>query len=191
MRFQTKHSSLVFWLCLLLLLLDRALTFFCFGISYTDIDQMILWNGALDYSKGVFMEPFFYGQAYNYMVEALLAVPLIWVGMPVYFALPLVSGVLSVFPFVVPAFLFRKKGQFFWACTLLVLPVLLPLEYNLLTSVSRGFLQAHLFVPLLFYPMLYPMKKGSMAMLYVGSALCFFANQSSILLVLPVFTYVS
>ena len=68
-------SWLFFIVFLVTLVIDRVITLIRFGFIYTDIDQTVMWNGAYDYSRGIFHEPFFYGQAYNYMLESLLAVP--------------------------------------------------------------------------------------------------------------------
>ncbi len=147
---------------------------------------MVMWNGAMDYSKGIFHEPFFYGQAYNYMLEALFAVPLIWMDVPVYMALPISTSFLALIPFVVLALIFMKKENFFWVYLGLAFPVFLPLEYNFLTTISRGLVQANLFIPFLFIPLFYPQKKRSVTILFIFSALSFIANQSSLVLIVPI-----
>jgi hypothetical protein len=182
-----RKNQWVFGYLLLLLIADRAVSLWNFGFLYTDIDQTVMWNGAMDYSMGIFREPFFYGQDYNFMLEALLAVPLIWVGVPVYKALPIVTAVLSVVPFIALAFFFRKRNHILWAYLSLAVPVLLPAEYGFITNISRGNVQAHLFVPLLLIPFFEPDKLRNVALLYIASALCLLANQSSIIIVAPVF----
>jgi hypothetical protein len=149
-----------------------------------------LWNGAFDYSRGIFYEPFFYGQAYNYMLESLVAAPLLWLNIPVYIALPLVTTSISLVPFVTLALFFRKREYYFWAYLCLAFPVVLPLGYNILTTISRGVVQAHLFVPLLFIPLFHPKKPASVTILYLASAICFIANQSAALIILPIFLIV-
>ena len=72
-----KIHRAAFLFMLGLLILDRLLILYYFGFRFTDIDEMIFWLGANDYARGVFHEPFFYGQNYNYMLEACLAVPFI------------------------------------------------------------------------------------------------------------------
>lgn len=173
-----------------LLIIDRGLSLVNFGFVFTDLDQTVLWNGAMDYSNGVFHEPFFYGQAYNYLLEAFLAVPLLWMNVPVFKALPIATSILSVLPFVVFGFLLMKKGQPFWALLCLCIPIILPIEYGLLTTMSRGFVQAHLFVPLLFLPLLDPTKKRNSIVLFLAAGACFISNGSSILIVVPVIIWV-
>lgn len=189
---KNKHrdNQLIFLFLLLLLIADRVLSLWFFGFVYTDIDQTVIWNGAMDYSQGIFREPFFYGQDYNFMLEALLAVPLIWLGIPVYKALPIVTAVLSVVPFIALAFFFRKRNHNLWAYLSLAIPVLLPVEYNFLTTISRGIVQANLFLPLLLIPFFDPDRLRNITILYIASSLCLLANQSSIIIVAPVFLYV-
>jgi len=189
-KIKHRDNQLIFLFLLFFLIADRVLSLWFFGFVYTDIDQTVMWNGAMDYSQGIFREPFFYGQDYNFMLEALLAVPLIWVGFPVYKALPIVTAVLSVVPFIALAFFFRKRNHNLWAYLSLAIPVLLPIEYNFLTTISRGIVQAHLFLPLLLIPFFDPDRLRNITILYIASSLCLLANQSSIIIVAPVFLYV-
>jgi|GEM_PF-1399946 len=185
-----SKSWWMFAIFLALLVLDRTITLFYFGFVYTDIDQTVMWNGAFDYSMGIFHEPFFYGQNYNFMIEALLAGPLLWINVPVYMALPLVTSFISILPFIVLAFCLRKKKKYFWAYLSLILPVFLPLQYNFLTTISRVFVGSHLFFPLLLIPLFLPTKARSVNILYISSALCFITNPSSSIIILPIFLYV-
>lgn len=181
---------LVFSLFFLILIIDRAITLFYFGFVSTDVDQLVMWNGAVDYSKGIFHEPFFYGQPYNYMLESLLAVPLLFVNVPVYKALPVATSFISILPFIALALIFLKKQKYFWVYFCLAVPILLPLQYNFLTTIPRGFVQAHFFTPLLFIPLFNPERNKSITLLFIAAAICFIVNQSSILIVFPVLVYV-
>ena len=184
-------SWLILLLFFLILIIDRTITLCYFGFVYTDIDQLIMWNGAVDYSNGIFHEPFFYGQPYNYMLESILAVPLLYANVPIYMALPIASSIISLFPFIILALALFKKQKYFLAYLCLAIPVFLPLQFNFLTTISRGFVQAHLFIPLLFIPLFNPESKKNTTILFLVSAICFIANQSSALIIFPVITYVS
>lgn len=186
----TKKARAYFVFFLSLLILERFVTLLFFNSVYTDADQIIMWNGAMDYSNGVFHEPFFYGQAYNYMLESILSVPLLWLGIPVYIAVPIATNFLALFPFVLLSIFLFKREYTIWSFLALALPFFLPLNYTFLTSIPRGFVQAHLFIPFLFIPLLEPKNKNNIVFLYLGSALSFIFNQSSILLVLPIFLFV-
>lgn len=179
------NKNTFFYLFLFFLICDRIITLIYFGYEFTDLDQVLMWNGLWDYSNGTFHEPFFYGQAYNYMLESLLAVPLYWCNIPAYIALPTVTTTLSIIPFIAIAYFFRQQKQHYWSLIALSLPVFLPIEYNLLTTISRGFVQAHLFIPVLFYPLFYPKKEKNITILFLVAGICLVMNMSSILFVMP------
>lgn len=189
-----NHSWLsknwIFWLILSYVIIDRVFTLVHFGFIFTDIDQVILWDAANDYSQGYFNEPFFYGQDYNFMLEAFLAAPLLWLDVPVNYALPIITTILAILPFVCASFFFKRLGKPFWSYSILLFLLLLPIEFNCLTTISRGFVQAGLFLPFLIYGFIYPQKEKYHIVLYISAAFCFILNSSSILIIVPVLIYV-
>jgi len=68
-----------------------------------------MWHALKDFANGHFYEPRFYGQAYNTMLESLIAVPLFIAGIEANFALPIITSLLAIFPFVLISFFFYKK----------------------------------------------------------------------------------
>jgi hypothetical protein len=184
------ESWLSFTIFFVIMIFDRIVTLKYFGFVYTDIDQTVIWNGAMDYSNGVFHEPFFYGQNYNFMLESLLAVPLLWMNIPVYMALPCVTTTLSLIPFIALAVYFRKSHNYFWACLSLAMPVILPIEFNFFTTISRGIAQPNLFIPLLLLPLFRSPKANYVTILYISAAICFIANQSSAIIIVPFFFFI-
>lgn len=76
---QDKHT---FGLLLLLLLLDRLFLLVTFNFKFVGSDDLIFWQGANDYLHFRFHEPYFYGQNYNFMLEAVVAAPLRLLGVP-------------------------------------------------------------------------------------------------------------
>ncbi len=180
----------IFIVLLILLLVDRVLSLTHFGFRYTDIDQLVLWNGAIDYSKGIFHEPFFYGQPYNYMLESFLAVPLLWLNIPIYLALPLLTCFLAIVPYLLLALFFWWYKYPTWGLISLALPLLLPLEYNFLTSLSRGNVQAHVFIPFLFFALFHPENNRNILLFFLASGISIIANTSSLLFVLPAAVYI-
>lgn len=185
-----KSKSLILFFLLTLLLIKLVFGLVKFGFRYTDIDQTIMWNAALDYSNFIFREPYFYGQPYNFMLEALLASPFVWLHIPVYIVLPLVTSIIALFPYLVLAKCFYSRQYFLWTILALSIPIVLPIEYSLLTTLARGFVQAQLFIPLLFIPLFYPFKKQLIPILYLGIGHCYLANPSSAILVIPIFIYI-
>lgn len=110
-----------------------------------DDDQVIMWLGAKDYSKGLFYEPRFYGQAYNTFMEALVAVPFIWLKIPVYYAVPLATHILFLTPFLFTAFYLFKRRYEEKAILVLSLLLCMPAGYDVLTSIPRGFITGTFF----------------------------------------------
>lgn len=131
--------DIVLVILFVLVVADRIELLEVFGFRYTGNDDTVFWQAAEDFSKGVFHEPYFYGQNYNYMLEALVAVPLLWAGLPHAIALPCVTSVLALLPFIGSAFLFRGGGHPLASALCLLVPLALPVEHGLMTCMSRGF----------------------------------------------------
>lgn len=123
-----------------LVVIYRYLTLLNFGFHYVDADQTVMWAGLNDYSSGNWYEPRFYGQDYNSMLEALLAVPLYKLGIAPYKALPIVTTFLCLGSFSLLFFEAYLQKKYFQAFLISCLPLLLPYEYALITTLPRGFL---------------------------------------------------
>jgi hypothetical protein len=122
-----------------LLLADRTRYLVRFGSVYTDADQATLWYQADDVAHGRFREPCFYGQNYGPAIEAWLAVPLLWMRVPAWVALPIVSTALGLGPFVVLAIVAYRNGHRWAAPLVLLMPLALPVEYAVVSALPRGF----------------------------------------------------
>ncbi len=134
-----KNKRLIFALLMGLVLLDKINTFFRFSIIYTDSDQTVLWQASKDLMNGNFHGPCFYGQSYNPIIEPLFALPFLLMGMEYSTALPLTTTLMSTFPFVfLSIYLFRKFDPIVGSIPLIVL-LLLSVEFDMLTSIPRGF----------------------------------------------------
>jgi hypothetical protein len=110
-----------------------------FGFRYTDNDQVVMWYGATELSHLRFHEPRFYGQDYNTMLESALAAPLVALRVPHAYALPLVTSVLALVPFLLLAGFAHRRKLHVTSVACLALPLMLPLRFHLITSMSRGF----------------------------------------------------
>jgi hypothetical protein len=143
-----QHYNRLFYVLSAMVLVEKMLVFFFFSSQYTDSDQTLLWQVATDLSHGVFHGPCFYGQSYGPNIEPLLAVPFMKIGLPVYAALPLATLILSTTPFFLLAFYFKHKLSAQSALIPLIICLLLPLEYSLLTAIPRGFVGGIFFVSL-------------------------------------------
>lgn len=138
-RWNKSGWTLLVAVCAMLLLLDRWSVLEHFAFRYTDDDQTIMWYGAEEMAQGRFHEPRFYGQSYNTMLEGLLAVPLLWAGSAHSYALPVVATLLAVLPYLLFAALACRKGRVVQAALVLLVPIALPVEFGLVSSMPRGF----------------------------------------------------
>ncbi len=123
----------------LLLLADRVRYLVRFGFVYTDGDQVTFWNQAADIARGIVREPCLYGQSYNVPVESWLAAPLILAGAPAYVALPVVSTSLALLPFLWLVYVANRRGCPWAGMMVLLIPLALPVEYLVVSSLPRGF----------------------------------------------------
>jgi len=110
-----------------------------FSFVWTDGDQALMWHGVKDFAEGKFYETRFYGQAYNTMLESLLAAPFANRSIGINKLLPLVTSVMAIFPFIlISLHVFIKKSSKL-ALIIISIPLILPTNYFLVTSLPRGF----------------------------------------------------
>ena len=170
-------------------LISKFITLFHFSFLFTGGDDLIFWQIANDYSKGIFLEPFMYGQNYNYAVESLLAVPLIKLGLPFQYAMPLTTMLMGLTPFVVFAVALYKKGWIIPAYIFLVIPIVMSIEYDMMTSITRGFINGLFFTSFLVFPLLKPRLVSSFFLFGLFTALGYVANPNSLVLSFPIGIY--
>lgn len=181
-----SKEKIIYLALLLILLSGKIVNLVEFGFQYTGSDDLIFWVTGIDYAKGIFHEPFFYGQNYNFALEALMSIPLLWLGVPAYYALPIVSVFIGVFPFLLFAHVLYQRGYAIPAYIFLLIPITLPVEYDLITSMSRGFTSGLFFCSFLVYPLLDPKKTKSFVILGWSISLAFVLNPNSLILSFPV-----
>lgn len=155
-----------------------------FSFEYVDSDQVIMWAGVSDFSKGEFNEPAFYGQDYNTMFESLLAVPFFGCCSPAY-SLPVISSILTLFPFFFFAFICYRKQLKIQALLILVSPLILPPEYDFITSMPRGFVTGIFFASMAAIAVYYPTKKLSYFFFALLSITGIAFNPNGVLITLP------
>lgn len=138
-----RHKNVVIWstvFVFILLIIIRIWVHQEFSGKYVDSDETVNWLAAVDKSNGNWHTPYFYGQTYNVSVESIFAAGLIKTGVPVSSAVPVVTNVLGVLPFIFIALVFFRHQQWISGLATLVLGVILPTEYHLITSLARGFI---------------------------------------------------
>jgi len=128
--------TLIAFLCL------RAFAYSYFSCNYTDSDQCVMWQMADDFAHFRFHTPFFYGQLYSSGLEAWLAAPFIWLGIPVYRAVPLVTALMSTLPWIWMSHLARKRSGNLAGSAILCLSLAFPISWLQTTYISRGFMQS-------------------------------------------------
>lgn len=139
----------LFQLLLVLLIAERLVVLLLFAFQWTTNDDLFFWLAARDFANGEVHGPLMYGQDYNFTTESLGAVPLAWCGIPWHIALPLVTSLMALFPFYTFARYYRKQGHVFGACFILAMPLLLPPEWGMMTSMPRGFINGLFFLGML------------------------------------------
>ena len=184
-----KYTNQVFFFVVLIsVVVYRYFVLLKFGFEHTDSDQAIMWQGLQDYSKGVFHEPRFYGQAYNSMLEAFFAIPLYKFGLSPHKALPIITCAMTILPYLgLAVFSFMKKKRLI-AYGIITIPLLLPLDYDLITSLSRGFVPGVFLSSLGIMAVLYNLPKKYIVFAILA-VLGFSANPNSVILTIPVTVY--
>ncbi len=122
-----------------LLFYDRYLLCKQYLFRYTDEDQAIMWYAAHELLNGRLHEPCFFGQDYNSCLEGYLAVPLIGMHVPYNVAVPLVTVILGLLPFLLLALVAWRRGHSLVAAAALLVPLLMPVRYSIITGIPRGF----------------------------------------------------
>lgn len=129
----------------------RCFAFICFSGNYTDSDQCVMWQMAADFARGEWHTPFFYGQLYSSGLEAWLAAPFIWIGIPVYRAVPLVTFLMSALPWWWISRCAIKNHGYTQGAWVLLGSLLFPITWLQTTYISRGFMQGIFLVSLAAY----------------------------------------
>ena len=137
-----KGEKWIFPITLFAFLCLRAFAYSYFSGNYTDSDQCVMWQMADDFAHFRFHTPFFYGQLYSSGLEAWLAAPFIWLGIPVYRAVPLVTALMSTLPWIWMSQHARKRSGNLAGNAILCLSLAFPISWLQTTYISRGFMQS-------------------------------------------------
>ena len=187
--FQLHKFTLLFAFLLLLVIANHIALYFIVNFNHIDTDQPIMWLGAQDFSKGIFHVPRFYGQDYNTMLEALLAVPFLKTGMAVYACVPLVTHILALFPFVfISGYLFfhHKRSQ---ALMVLMLLLCLTTGYDIINSIPRGFVTGIFFTSFFVISLHNPKKYNYVLLNSFLAYIAFLVNPNSVVISVPCLFY--
>jgi hypothetical protein len=179
-----------FWIFVILFLAIRAFVFLKLNLGYIDSDQAFMWMGASDYARGLFYEPRFYAQDYNTFMEALFAVPFIWMNVPVYYAVPLATHIIFSTPFLFTAFYLFFNRRKIQALMVLAIVLCLPAEYDLMNSLPRGFVTGLFFTSFFVVNMLNPNNLKFFIFNVIFCMIGYFVNPNSVIVSVPFLFYV-
>jgi hypothetical protein len=160
-----------------------------FNFVFTDGDQVLMWYGAKEFALGNFHETRFYGQSYNTMFESILAAPFYKMGFDINKLLPVITCILTLFPFIFISIIQFFKGATKSALLIISLPLILPINYSLITSIPRGFVTGIFFSSLLFFCIT---KEGSRINYFIAFlllVLSYSVNPNSVLFSIPCLVY--
>lgn len=168
------------WILLLLGLIDRAVAIILFGSRYVSTDDTIIWAAAVDYGQGLFYAPYYYGQNYGPMLEALIAAPLVRMGVPLWWSMPVVTTFLGNLPYWSFTLWHIKHRRAAAAICIAALPLLLPVEFSLMTTMSRGFITW--LAPLALLPWISDLKRSSVRSALTGTviSIAWYINPNSV-----------
>lgn len=189
-RLQTilKKESVLngfFFLFLAYIIITRLIVFKELSHKAIDNDQVVMWSAAKHYSEGLVYDLRFYGQDYNTMLEALLAAPLIKAGMPVYYAVPASTQFLFLFPFLFTAFFLFVKKEKNAAIIVLMVLMSIPVGYEIMTSIPRGFVTGIFFSSFFIISIFKPTDSRFLILNFFMLGLGYMVNQNSVLISAP------
>jgi hypothetical protein len=173
------------WPFLVLGVLDRWILIARFGARYVSTDDAILWAGTVDLAQGILRWPYYYGQDYGPMFEALIAAPFTAFGLPLDRLLPTISSALTLLPFWSFALFHHVHGRPRAALTFALMPLLLPVEFGMMTTMPRGFVTG--LAALAVLPWLFRSRDTIPGALLTGAAVSFawYLNPNSLVFSLP------
>ncbi len=178
-----RIASLVlssFWWLLLLGVIDRTIMLFIFGFTYVGDDDGVIWTAAVDFGHGIFRWPYFYGQDYGPMLEALIAAPFVRTGLPPHLVMPIATSLLALLPYWSFAIWHHRRGRPGAAALFALMPIMLPVEFGLMTTITRGFVTG--IAPLAALLWIMDVRSDNVRALFIGTTLsiAWFVNPNSL-----------
>lgn len=170
----------VFWSLIALGLLDR-IRILAVTIGHASDDQAILWLAANDHALGTFHEPFFYGQNYGVMLEALLAAPFVALGADAVRSVAIAMALLAMIPYWSFAIFHVFRDERPAAMLFAAMPLLLPVEHGLNQTALNGL------AVLAVFPWVHAMRATSVRSILLGTvpAIAVFVNPNALVLAGP------
>lgn len=184
-----QKTDIIYLIVISLVLIDRITLLLNFNFKYTCSDDTVIWQGAAEYMKGCFHEPYFFGQNYNFMLEAIFAIPFLWFGVPYYIAIPLSTSIISLFPFFFISIILYTRGYKAESLFFMMIPLLLPIEYGIITSITRGFVTGIFFSSFMIISVLNPQKNTGWIYASLGFSFGYVFNANSLVFTIPLYLF--
>lgn len=174
---------------LIVIIATRVYIYVRYNLNIVDTDQAYMWLGAKDFAKGHFYEPRYYGQNYNTFMEALLASPFLHHQWKVYQVLPIITNFLSLFPYLFTAFYLFYRRQQIKALMVLGILICMPVQYDLINSLPRGFVTGLFFTSGFILSIVNPQSVLLLFLNSVMAILAYYVNPNSLLVSVPFLAY--
>jgi len=187
-----KRKIYAIAVCIVLFVLAsniRLRVLFDFCCRFTDADQLVLWDAANDMRHGVFHEPCFYGQAYNPLFEPLFAQPLLWIGISLQTALPIISAILGFLPYILLGWACMRKQKYITAAFTFAYLLWLPLQFHAVTTMPRGYIPACAFATIGIYFGLFTRSRSRFFWFGFFTMFAYASSENSLFLMFPVGVY--
>lgn len=189
-RYYKRVLDVSFLLFLAIIIVNRILILVHVNIPAIDSDQPFMWTAVKDYAAGHFYEPRYYGQDYNTFMEALFAVPLYWLSVPVYYALPIATHFLALFPFLFTACYLFFKGRKENALLVLAVLLCLPTGYDIMNSIPRGFVTGLFFSSFFILSIFQPKNTKYIVVNTCMAVVGYFVNPNSVVASVPLLFFI-
>lgn len=183
--YSRQHPYQLLWIAIFL---ERLTTLGWYNLRFSDSDQTILWAMASDLLEGSFHGLCFYGQSYNVALEAFLAVPLIGAGLPYSLAFAIITHGLTILAFGLLSDTLKKNVHLDAGLIPLMILLLLPPEYLIISSLSRGFVTGIALMMLAFWLWWRPFPSVSLFLTGFLIPTAIFCNPNALLLI-PLFLF--
>jgi hypothetical protein len=182
----TRHLTI--WMVFLLYVYSGYLYIARFGLELIQYDEFTYAAMAADFARLFVYEPFFYGQDYNFPLEAWIAAPLVATGL----VDPLISVKIAAYglfiaPFALAGWIAHSREQSHFAFAIWILPFLSSIFF-IISPMPRGFINGTAFAALAAIPFISRPKAALLekAFYVCCLAIALHVNPSASLVVVPV-----
>lgn len=140
-----KTNVIVWLLAFIPVIVYKFLIIIDYVSKYVEEDQLAMWYTTAMYGHLSGFEPHFIGQSYGSSLEALVAVPFYWLGIPLWYAVPLATFIIMLLPYALCSFVLLKRNKLVEALVVILLVLTNNWKFDMLTAMPRGFISGFVF----------------------------------------------